>query len=951
MNKTTKIILCTAIPVGAASILIPTIVVASLKSKARKTEQDRKLLSDLNLEVEQYLGKITTEIRDANVEQYQELLKLTSKIKNAINNKYLKKEDYRKQLLLLKEKFDNFKEKINPPRKNDTNENTGNTDKENTGDVDSTKEKETPNINKTNENETTKENTVSVYEQLKSKFQEAENFYHSINDSHTELKIKFWKFLDEMKKIADNSELPNQDYENAITSLIENINLYKLETEKLNKEQEEIKQLEEKEKADLDKEYEKVISKIQLFENSLKELENNEHYKDSILKEMLNFKDKFKIKAEEIKKSKIELEQKAVLLYQISDRYKKYKNNIDSNLKLTNEQKNENLKFSITKIKDSLTENSQNFIKFVNDVELKQLLDKFSKEIEKNSKNDFSQMLFNLMNISSIVDLSVATQTNLENIKKLTQSINQDQFLYQESSEYQTRINNIIQMATSKINEIKSAKDIKEWNNEKYLKYLEIFSEIIARTINERNEFNNLVKLFENIKKFDDIEHKLIEIYSNNDTIISNNKKIEINKKVRNYISDYVSSFNKINVLEKTISKINEEIKNIGGKGNTNNTSYIVELENLKNDLLEKMKKHEDIYNINVMENTFNEYKKQYEEVKKDQQQNSHLISKLENFFFSYKLITKDMDKKIDQYKSLLNQIENLSKKYNNDKYSIFIKKIKDYTDEVKKEKFSSMQDINKVNIILESFVKGIKEGVKIIDSLNKNDNSSSEFNKIVEEFRKILKSKSTKVPEIIKNNCKKLIEKIINNNNTSMDQNEINNYVYLINEYKNVFNIYNSITNENKIYDTFAETNDKEYLYELTNEYSFYAEGILNTIELKNINFEFDDIIKLKISSAYIEYLIKLSKEYKEKIDEYENTFKDYKNKFTKITKDIKTLAPSQNSIFANSALFFAKYLIDFAYKYIDDIFIQNINDIKGMTRLIDKLIDTFNKNKELTQ
>ncbi|MDD1374565.1 hypothetical protein PT313_03115, partial [Metamycoplasma hyosynoviae] len=276
---------------------------------------------------------------------------------------------------------------------------------------------------------------------------------------------------------------------------------------------------------------------------------------------------------------------------------------------------------------------------------------------------------------------------------------------------------------------------------------------------------------------------------------------------------------------------------------------------------------------------------------------------------------------------------------------------IKDYTDEVKKEKFSSMQDINKVNIILESFVKGIKEGVKIIDSLNKNDNSSREFNKIVEEFRKILKSKSTKVPEIIKNNCKKLIEKIINNNNTSMDQNEINNYVYLINEYKNVFNIYNSITNENKIYDTFAETNDKEYLYELTNEYSFYAEGILNTIELKNINFEFDDIIKLKISSAYIEYLIKLSKEYKEKIDEYENTFKDYKNKFTKITKDIKTLAPSQNSIFANSALFFAKYLIDFAYKYIDDIFIQNINDIKGMTRLIDKLIDTFNKNKELTQ
>lgn len=191
MNKTTKIILCAAIPAGAASILIPTIVVASLKSKARKTEQERKLLSDLNLEVQDYLGKITNEVKDNDIQEYQELLELTSRMKNVINNKYLKKEDYKKQLLLLKEKFDSFKEKINPPRKNDTNENTDNTDKENTGDVDSTKEKENPNINKTNENETTKENTVSVYEQLKSKFQEAENFYHSINDSHTELKIKF----------------------------------------------------------------------------------------------------------------------------------------------------------------------------------------------------------------------------------------------------------------------------------------------------------------------------------------------------------------------------------------------------------------------------------------------------------------------------------------------------------------------------------------------------------------------------------------------------------------------------------------------------------------------------------------------------------------------------------------------------------------------------------------
>ncbi|MDC8913324.1 hypothetical protein PR258_02995, partial [Metamycoplasma hyosynoviae] len=193
MNKTTKIILSTAIPVGVASILIPTIVVASLKSKVKKTEQERKLLNDLNLEVQDYLGKITNEVKDNNAQKYQELLELTSRIKNVINNKYLKKEDYKKQLLLLKEKFDSFKEKINPPRKNDTDENTDNTNKDNTNN----KDIEKPNTGKNGENETPKE-SVDAYQELKTELEIVEKFFNSINgEKYMEIKTKSNKKLDE----------------------------------------------------------------------------------------------------------------------------------------------------------------------------------------------------------------------------------------------------------------------------------------------------------------------------------------------------------------------------------------------------------------------------------------------------------------------------------------------------------------------------------------------------------------------------------------------------------------------------------------------------------------------------------------------------------------------------------------------------------------------------------
>ncbi|MDC8919989.1 hypothetical protein, partial [Metamycoplasma hyosynoviae] len=453
MNKTTKIILSTAIPVGVASILIPTIVVASLKSKVKKTEQERKLLNDLNLEVQDYLGKITNEVKDNNAQKYQELLELTSRIKNVINNKYLKKEDYKKQLLLLKEKFDSFKEKINPPRKNDTDENTDNTNKDNTNN----KDIEKPNTGKNGENETPKE-SVDAYQELKTELEIVEKFFNSINgEKYMEIKTKSNKKLDEFKKILQNKNLKDIDYSNAKNELTNFLDLIKREISSKEKEKLLEDQLDENSKKELKKIDEKTI----LFKRNFSEIDNQEKYKDNILKELNEIKTKYKLDTP-VTKTSIEIKYRNILLDEINNRYTKFKTILDTN----ETQKKDWLKQEIEKISAILVKNKVELSQLANVEQIQTYLKSVKEKITSISKNEIIQTGVTLLNISNILDIS----KKIYDIQKNLNSINFNNII--KNSPLKDNINFAINFQNLLITfneKMKKLKDINEWTQNKYI--------------------------------------------------------------------------------------------------------------------------------------------------------------------------------------------------------------------------------------------------------------------------------------------------------------------------------------------------------------------------------------------------------------------------------------------------------------------------------------------------
>ncbi|MDC8937149.1 hypothetical protein PR243_00950 [Metamycoplasma hyosynoviae] len=952
MNKTTKIILCTAIPVGAASILIPTIVVASLKSKARKTEQDRKLLSDLNLEVQDYLGKITNEVKDTNVQQYQELLELTSKIKNVINNKYLKKEDYKKQLLLLKEKFDSFKEKINPPRKNDTNENTDNTNSENTGDVDSTKNNENtrdmdstknnenPDANKTNENETRKETIVSAYDQLKIEVTKAEEFYKSINgEKYIELKNNFKTKLDELNNLLKNKNLKNENFLDAKNKLKDLID----STKKAISDKEREKWLETQLDNNSKEELKRIDEKIGIFKRNFSEIENQEKYKDNIFKELNEINKKYKLDIP-VNKTSVEIKYRSTLLDEINNRYIKFKTIIDTNAT----QEINTLKEEIKKISLLLANYKNEISQFVNVKQIEDYLKNISEKINnKTSKDEILDINITLLNISYILDISKKILEIYKELISINFNKNIQHSSLREYINFDKNFENIFLTFSEKIKDLKS---LNELTQNKYIKYFDIFSFAIKFNLKINDELDKFNKFLELVESFNSSKTKIQNIYDNKDLKISQEERNDVNSKIKEYTKEYVKSFYDISTLNELILKINNLIKNVEEQIKKNSITYIDDLEEKKKNLNNKLKKHNEVYDLNKFEELFTKLKNNYINASSDGDKQL-AISKLENFFFYYEEVAEDLDIKISEYITMLKRIENLSKEYSDPKYSKIIEGILELGKKIKEDKFKNIQNVKKINFILKSLIKTMSDGFEFIKNLpNENEKLKKELKKLIDETNKSLNIEI--IPQKIKTNYKKLVEEIENPKNANADTNDLINKIYMIKAYNNTFKNDFTILNKNNIYNNFSDIVPYEYSFELMNEYMIFEEetnmqffAVLESFE------EHKNITSLQVVDGFISYLNMLNTKYKEKMNHYDVFFKKYNEKSNKLLIDEINNSTNYDNATFNLSTLFTKYLIEFSHKYLDNVSTKNINHLNEMEKDLDLLIKTYKENKELTQ
>ncbi|WP_161633646.1 hypothetical protein, partial [Metamycoplasma hyosynoviae] len=909
-----KIILSTAIPVGVASILIPTIVVASLKSKVKKTEQERKSLNDLNLEVEEYLGKITTEVKNTNIEKYTELFDLIGETKNVISNKYLKKEDYRKQLLLLKEKFDSFKETIKPPT-NDTNNNSDNTNNEN--EKDSSQPKTDKEVNPQKEN-------VSAYEQLKIELTKAEEFYNSIKEEkYIEIKNKIKTYLEEIKKILETNSSKEEKYLNEKNNLILKINAFKKE----------INQIDIKLDKEVKEELEELAGKENLFKSNLENIQNNEKY-NSLYKEIQIIDEKYNIN-KSIAITPFEIKYKGFLLDHINDRYREVKQNID------NDSTKEILQNKITKLMNYLDSNKDSLSIFINVEDVKNVLNKYMNEsnmaLNANSANKINEELTNIW-------LVFGFSTNVYKIHQWLTSAKipkKDNILpFKQTFDYDNKIN-ILKVLEEKV---KILKNIEGWDNNKYLKYFYAFFEIKKISLKTNFQYVELKELFEKFKKFYSLQGEIENIY--NDLSIDTKSKIELNTKIRNNIREYVIPLHNTSSIDRLISDITSELQKI----NKNITSDIEIFEQRKNKILEKLKTYDE-YDVNNVEKIFSDLKQEYQN-KTSSGDNYYVLTKIEDFFFKYENIVKNIDEEIKKYNNLLKKIDAFIVEHSNEKYSFVTQNISKYINEIKTYKFLSIQDVDKINIILNSLLIASNNYVKFIDNLPDDKNIlKNKIQSIKNDIQKIFVDSQT-VDIYIKDSYNKFLKEseasIKNNDNINI----LKKYAYIFNEYKDIFIKKLTTTKNNIANSQFENYEASEYFFKLTDEYMIKEDEITKIISnlFNHFKSNAENVIDLHIINSFISQLVSLNKEYNEKIKAYDDIFKRYNTKINKLEEEINKIDKQDNPVFIETVFFIAD-MLEFSYKYIDNIFEKNIDDIKNMEKDLDLLIKIVSENKTLTQ
>lgn len=352
-------------------------------------------------------------------------------------------------------------------------------------------------------------------------------------------------------------------------------------------------------------------------------------------------------------------------------------------------------------------------------------------------------------------------------------------------------------------------------------------------------DFNDKLKKEKNIEIIcKDIQYKdaIIELLNNKNSFVN---IIIINQKIPGEINDeiLIKKIKEINKKIKIIYILEKQNKNLEFELRKNNINYIYYKDEITIIKIIKI--------INKLNNNLKINKKSFEKskiknsIRKNKEKNKKIYIKkyIKKIIYIKNKILKNIKNNYFKNKKIKNQL----------KKNILIKnKNKIIT-------FSGLDNIEKINYIinLTTIIKNKK--ILIVDFDMKNQNIFSKFN---------LKKYSNKINNLIKNNSKKELEKIINKS-----KDFINYFLIKINNNNNLISGLNLLSNFfNKFDNKKADQFFHKFFNQINNNYDLILINIgsKNNSQINNIIYKKSDLNIFILNNNFLE--IKKSKKYLEK-------------------------------------------------------------------------------------
>ena len=356
-------------------------------------------------------------------------------------------------------------------------------------------------------------------------------------------------------------------------------------------------------------------------------------------------------------------------------------------------------------------------------------------------------------------------------------------------------------------------------------------------------DFNNKLKKEKNIEIIcKDIQYKdaIIELLNNKNSFVN---IIIINQKIPGEINDeiLIKKIKEINKKIKIIYILEKQNKNLEFELRKNNINYIYYkdeitiikiikiINKLNNNLNSNLKINEKSFEKSKIKNS----------IRKNKEKNKKIYIKkyIKKIIYIKNKILKNIKNNYFKNKKIKNQL----------KKNILLKnKNKIIT-------FSGLDNIEKINYIinLTTIIKNKK--ILIVDFDMKNQNIFSKFN---------LKKYSNKINNLIKNNSKKELEKIINKS-----KDFINYFLIKINNNNNLISGLNLLSNFfNKFDNKKADQFFHNFFNQINNNYDLILINIgsKNNSQINNIIYKKSDLNIFILNNNFLE--IKKSKKYLEK-------------------------------------------------------------------------------------
>ena len=352
-------------------------------------------------------------------------------------------------------------------------------------------------------------------------------------------------------------------------------------------------------------------------------------------------------------------------------------------------------------------------------------------------------------------------------------------------------------------------------------------------------DFNDKLKKEKNFEIIcKDIQYKdaIIELLNNKNSFVN---IIIINQKIPGEINDeiLIKKIKEINKKIKIIYILEKQNKNLEFELRKNNINYIYYKDEITIIKIIKI--------INKLNNNLKINKKSFE---KSKIKNSIRKNKEKN----KKIYIKKYIKKIIYIKNKI--LKNIKNNYfKNKKIKNQLKKNVLIKNKNKIITFSGLDNIEKINYIinLTTIIKNKK--ILIVDFDMKNQNIFSKFN---------LKKYSNKINNLIKNNSKKELEKIINKS-----KDFINYFLIKINNNNNLISGLNLLSNFfNKFDNKKADQFFHNFFNQINNNYDLILINIgsKNNSQINNIIYKKSDLNIFILNNNFLE--IKKSKKYLEK-------------------------------------------------------------------------------------